>query len=335
MMIHLQEAIEREYQERINYDSSKAPTYGITCLDHALRYILPNDLVVLAADTGVGKSEYALGIARHNAKMGKKVYLFYLEGGETEAVRRIKWSDFLTAYYSKYKTPIEYADWVTNNIPINIINDIELNILPKLYKDTYGDRLCIYPMHDKFNIEDVYLSLADDLRDGVEDKKKMFGADLLIIDHLHYFNDDEAEGTEAAKLKAILRRCKDITDFHHIPIVVVSHLRKKSKDRGIPDNEDLHGSSEIAKIASTVIILAPGFRKESNATLVYPTYIRITKSRMGIKSNYVIMNDYDLKTRTYLSNYEIYPINDKGHPAAKPFEIHNMPAWARKHMTNG
>lgn len=332
MMIPLQEAIEREYQERINYDPKMAPTYGVACLDHALRYIMPNELVIIGADTGVGKSELALHIARHNAKNGKRVNLYYLEGGEMEAVRRFKWGDFLMAYYSKYKPYIEYADWVTNNIPIEIINDIELNILPKLYKETYGDRLSIYPMHDKFNIEDVYLSLADDLKEGVDDKKKMFGVNLLVIDHLHYFSMQEGDGPETERLTNILRRCKDIADFHHIPVVLVSHLRKKSKDRGIPDNEDFHGSSEIPKTSSTSIIISPGFRKESNATLIYPTYFRITKSRMGVKSDYVIMNDYDLRTRSYLENYEIYPINDKGHPAAKAFEKHNMPLWARRHL---
>lgn len=334
MMISLQESIEREYQDRINYDPKKAPMYGVTCLDHALRFILPNELVIIGADTGVGKSELALHIAKHNAKRGLNVYLFYLEGGEMEAVRRFKWGDFLAAYYSKYKAHIEYADWVTNQIPLDIIVDVELNILPKMYQELYGDRLSIYPMHDKFNVEDVYLSLSHDLKEGVEDKKKMFGANLIVIDHLHYFNMEDDNGPEAQKLTNILRRCKDIADFHHIPVIVVSHLRKKTKDRGFPDNEDFHGSSNIPKISSTSIIISPSYRKESNATLIYPTYFRITKSRVGIKSDYVIMNDYDLRQRIYLEQYDIYPINDKGHPSSTPFEKHNMPQWARRHLND-
>ena len=333
MMITLKEAIEREYQERMNYDPTKAVTYGVQCLDHALRFILPNELVVIGADTGVGKSELAIHIARSNAKVGKKVNLYYLEGGEIEFVRRFKWGDFLNAYYTKYTQHIEYADWVTNQIPANIINDIELNILPKQYEEAYGDRLSIHPMSNTFNIDDVHLSLADSLLEGVTDKRKMFGVDLIVIDHLHYFNMDEIPGpNEIAKLNTILIKCKTIADLHHIPVVLVSHLRKKSKERGIPDNEDFHGSSEITKKSSTSIIIAPGFRKDSNSTLIYPTYFRITKSRMGIKSNYVIMNDYDLRTRSYATNYEVYPINDKGFVAGEPFKKHEMPQWARRHI---
>lgn len=333
MMISLAEAMEREYQERINFDPKKAATYGVRCLDHSLRYILPNEVVVIGADTGCGKSEFALHIAKHNARRGLKVYLFYLEGGESEGIRRFKWSDFLSAYYSKYKTHIEYADWVTNQIPLDILVDVELNILPKMYKENFKDNLHIYPMHNQFNIDDVYLSLTHDLKAGVEDKKKMFGANLIVIDHLHYFNlEDEPQISEIVKLTMILRKCKEIADFHHIPVVMVSHLRKKNKDRGFPDNEDFHGSSNIPKISSTSIIIAPSYRKDSNATLIYPTYFRITKSRVGIKSDYVILNDYDLKRRIYLDDYTIYPINDKGHPSADPFEKHNMPMWARRHI---
>ena len=68
-------------------DINRICTFGIAPLDDALIGILPNDLICIGADSGVGKSEIALDIALHNAYSGKKVGLYFIEGGAEEAVR--------------------------------------------------------------------------------------------------------------------------------------------------------------------------------------------------------------------------------------------------------
>ena len=85
----LEEAI-----ERFSMKKNDLCSYGVPCLDHALGGIYKNDLVVVGADSGVGKSELVLNIAKYNASRGKRVVLYYLEGGHTEAMRRMKWGEW-------------------------------------------------------------------------------------------------------------------------------------------------------------------------------------------------------------------------------------------------
>ena len=40
---------------------------------------MPSELVVVSAETGVGKTEFAMNIALANAQRGKKVFLMALE----------------------------------------------------------------------------------------------------------------------------------------------------------------------------------------------------------------------------------------------------------------
>jgi len=55
-----------------------------------------------------------------------------------------------------------------------------------------------------------------------------------------------------------MRELKTITDIIKKPILLVSHLRKKTTDakkKSEPDLNDLYGSSNIAKEATTILFV--------------------------------------------------------------------------------
>ena len=79
-------------------------------------------------------------------------------------------------------------------------------------------------------------------------------ADLVIIDHLHYF--DFVTANEHQELTQILKKIRELIVQSRVAIVLISHLRKKTKDRFLPENEDFHGSSNIPKQADTCIIVS-------------------------------------------------------------------------------
>jgi replicative DNA helicase len=88
--ISWKDAFKQENERRLNTKADDLCGYGIKPLDDSLFRIAQNELVVIGADSGMGKSELGLNIARYNAKKGKVGAVFYLEGGHFEAMARIK-----------------------------------------------------------------------------------------------------------------------------------------------------------------------------------------------------------------------------------------------------
>lgn len=334
---------EKERIERKNLNPDNLCSFGISVLDDAMYKIFPDDLIILGADSGIGKSSLVLNIALHNARQGKIVALFFLEGGHNEAIRRIKWRMICNEYYSKPRAEqieMDYMLWRANDLRVRDLASIEAIVDEKL-KFLLKENFFIYDISPTFGIDEnqvnykkIYDGLLD-FFDGMEWGKIKYKLDLLIIDHLHYFDmDDGSRLTEAEKLTKAVRMCKEISDIHKIPIILVSHLRKKGRDRGLPDQEDFHGSSNIPKIATDAIVIAPAYDLQDNANLIYPTLFRFTKSRRGLKPNYAALVNYDLNKNAYEETYKIYPVNSAGAVTAKELEPFKNPKWFKRAVHN-
>jgi archaellum biogenesis ATPase FlaH len=312
-------------------DPSKICTFGIKPIDEALIGILKKDFIVIGADSGAGKSEICLQIALHNAKHGKKVALYFIEGGGEEAIYRIKWNLIRDKYYKDVRTGIEmdYRKWRMNMIPGDTLREIEMSCLDELY-DKIKDNLKIYTFDASFSLEDLTSSLgyflkpkdetmADDLLNYTYD------VDLIIIDHLQYFTLINPKD-ELSETSAILKKINEITHHHEIPVILVSHLRKKEKDRGLPNQEDFYGTSNISKMSSVSIVLAPG-TQDRNKPYTFPTYFRFVKSRTKISSNIAMLCSFDLTTGRYNDYYDVYQLKYDV-PDGKSLLNHELPRWA-------
>src|SRR3990167_4239278 len=327
-MISIEELLVIEKKNRSLFNPNKACHYGIKCLDDAMPYIMPDDFNVIGADSGVGKTELALHIAKHNAKNGKNVYVFSLEEGEEGAIRRILWKDICKQFYSQVQHEyLSYEAWVTNNLNSEKVDDLEKAISLE-YQKTYGGRLHFYVKSNNINADSVFNSLMNFWSGEEFNKKTMFNVDLIIIDHLHYFNlEDNAKSNEASKITEILKKIKEIPQFHHIPVVLFSHLRKKTRDRCITDQEDFHGSSNIPKISSNSIIISPMASNDHN---IFPTIFRFVKSRYGLKSNYAACCNFNLKLRQYEETYQIYGIDGFNKLSNTPWLAEKWPRWSKQ-----
>lgn len=328
---------QEEEERRLNTDFSKLCRYGVKVLDDPLLAIAKNELVVVGADSGIGKSSLVLDIARHNAKQGKKVALFYLEGGHIEAMQRMKWRDISDLYYStKYDhqfVDMDFRKWMLNHSENkDLLNKLSADVYSEQSK-LYQDNLYFYPISEGFKVDELLSSLVSfhklvPAKSGEFEQEGMYDLDLIIIDHLQYFSLDSGE-TEITEITKIIRECKKITDHHNIPIILVSHLRKKGKDRGLPDQEDFYGSSNIPKISTTAITIAPYQIKDNLAQNIYPTFFRIVKSRVGIRSNYGILCNYNLTRREYEKEYQIYRLDSAGNISPEPLTEGELPRWAK------
>jgi hypothetical protein len=86
--------VKGETDERVERSKNELK-YNHAFLDDLLRGIAVNDLIVLGAETGAGKTEFARAIAASNAKQGRRVYYFALEAEPKEIERRTKYAIML------------------------------------------------------------------------------------------------------------------------------------------------------------------------------------------------------------------------------------------------
>lgn len=327
----------RTSEKRRGIDVRNICSFGIRPLDDALVGIMKRDFIVIGADSGSGKSELCLQIAVHNVRMGKRVALYFIEGGSEEAIYRIQWKLMCDRYYGSGRTGIEmdYRKWRMNLIKDKELADLEVECL-EIFKNEIKDNLRLYSFDSSFTIDDLDKSLGVFLKPtsgefSMDLLSYKMDIDLIIIDHLQYFTLLNP-GSEHQETGIILKKINDISIHHEIPVILISHLRKKDKDRGLPSQEDFYGTSNISKISSISITLSSGpSLKEFPYT--YPTYFRFVKTRTKINPNLGLLCNYELLKGRYEDKYEMYYlINDV--VKDKALLNHQLPNWAKGARTD-
>jgi hypothetical protein len=118
---------------------------------------------------------------------------------------------------------------------------------------------------------------------------------------LHYFEHDDENENRA--IKTIVSALKDLVEGSKVPIILVSHVRKRDRKNlsDVPLIDDLHGSSEISKKATKVITFG---RYYSEALGDDHTCIVAYKNRFGgNRVNGGALVAYDPERQTYNSKY--------------------------------
>lgn len=329
-MIYWDEVWERIDDERRMIDVSKIPTFGISFLDEALDGMLKNDLVVIGSDSGVGKSDFCLNMALHNAMRGLQVGLYYIEGGANEAVYRIKWKMMCAEYYSNnnFGLDMDYRKWRMNKIDNPLIDQIEKTCYQNLY-EKIKNNILIADIKAGMTVKDLNDSFIKGFGCIKQNEygfdSEHINADIIIIDHLQYFDLTNPKN-EYAEMTAILKQVNNICQFYKVPVVLVSHLRKKDKDRGLPSQEDFFGTSNIPKISSVSITICPDYEDSDCEQNIYPTWFRVVKSRTGVRSNISGRLFFDTKLGKYRNQYQMFKLVQD--VPNKPLTIIDRPKWA-------
>lgn len=280
--------------------------FGVKFLDEALRGIFPTDIVLLGARTGAGKTQLATQIALNACRMHKNVWFYALEADKGEIVRRMLFGEVgkLLSKLEHHQKPLfrfRYANYIAGDYDILWGEDLK-KLEDRAWKNIGFDCLNLKTIYrDKgFTVKDFCRSV---------EAAKVEGAQLIILDHLHYF-DWSATASEYEELKNAVKLIRDLALKHEIPIVLIAHLRKK--DRGskaiIPDIDDFHGSSDISKIATKAIMLARAPMKTASGKTA--SYLYIAKARTaGDAMYYAGVVAYDRNTGSYDDKYVISKVN--------------------------
>lgn len=298
--------------------------FGVSYLDDALIGILPNDLILVGARTGRGKTELATTLAYNASKQGRKVAFFALEADQWEIQARLKYRRLRQLYEENYagstssfEFPL-YREWLCAGYSSEW-DALEKLAEEDLERDT-GELRIVYP-GATYTAERFVHELEGLVRDGTK---------LIVIDHLHYF--DFGQGSETEGLKRTIHAIRNAALYHGVPVVLLAHLRKGERASGktLPDLDDFHGHSDIVKVATTVLLLSPVPDAMGGKSGAYPTYFHVAKARTASYATpYVAVLGFDVKNNAYSDRYHLWKANFGKDPEAIT-DPDQIPRWAKR-----
>lgn len=290
-------------------------SFGIQFLDECLGGIYKNDLIIVGAKTGFGKSQLASLIALENVKIGKRVHVFALEAEEYEIERRIKYQLIADKFFKLQNRPpvkLNYMDWYYGKIDSHL-DAIEEEVDEELQK--------FKTLHTFYRQGDFDIKDFERLALGLKNE-----TDLFIIDHLHYFDYDDQNENKA--VKETVKRIRDCALITGKPVILIAHIRKTDKrlKQLIPDIEDFHGSSDIGKIGTKAITIAPCY--EEHPGIHRKTYFQVLKCRVdGARQGMTGLLSFNVNHHKYERQYYLGKLSFDG-SEFKSFNFNQMPFWA-------
>jgi hypothetical protein len=294
--------------------------YNISYLDDELLGIHPHDIVIVMASTGAGKTTLGSILAQKGVEDGKRIRFFALEAYENEIEIRMLYREIsrLAGEAGVWQQWMTQQLWIKRGI--EELDQFTARAMENLEKRL--GHLETYYRGSKFDREDIR-------REFTAAKGKV---DMIILDHLHYIDSDGPN--ENSELKKVIEVIRDCGQDLAVPVIVIAHIRKKGgneKDQWIPRIDDLHGSSAVTKIATTIIAVAPATEEEFLADEhgIAHTFMAVLKDRIGGNKGYAALMRFDLSAMEYRHNYRLCKRTGSG--TAK--FVKRNPAWAKNAMS--
>ena len=268
----LVKTIQRIEDLRIRQDEITGVPTGFAILDHITYGWQPSDLIVLAARPSVGKTAFALNLARNAALHPTKpttVGFFSLEMSAGQLVQRI-----LSA---------ESEIWL-EKIARGRLEEHEMK---QLYKKGI-ERLASAPIH----IDDSAALNIFELRAKCRRLKNKHNVGLIIIDYLQLMSGtgENRNSNREQEISRISRDLKGLAKELQIPIIALSQLsrevEKRKEGNKMPQLSDLRESGAIEQDADLVMFLyRPEYyditANEMGESNKGETHVRIAKHRNG------------------------------------------------------
>ncbi|MBK7034089.1 MAG: replicative DNA helicase [Ignavibacteria bacterium] len=205
---------------------------GFTQLDQLLSGLQPSDLIIVAARPSMGKTAFALSVAREASRRGKSVGIFSLEMSAQQLVLRLISADAqvgLQALRSGRLSTTEMHEIVTR---------VDSLMNAQIYID---DSAGLTPVEFR----------AKCRRMKIEHK-----IDVVIVDYLQLMHAPKAESRER-EISMISHTLKAVAKELQIPIIALSQLNRTLEARADkrPMLSDLRESGSIEQDADVVMFI--------------------------------------------------------------------------------
>ena len=218
---------------------------GFFDLDLLTQGFQKSDLIIIAGRPSMGKTAFALNIARNVADLQSfPVVIFSLEMSRNQIIYRFL-SNESGVNNSKLRSgAINANEWRLVSKAINSLSDLSI------YLDDKSD-ITISDIRTKFaNLKSRFSNLG-----------------LIIIDYLQLISDTKAKDSRVQELSRITRNLKLLAKEFNVPIIVLSQLSRnvESRTNKRPLLSDLRESGCFAKSTK----LYDSFQKTRTASLMF------------------------------------------------------------------
>jgi replicative DNA helicase len=236
--VHIASLLEQTYKkaEELNKDPGKmrgVPT-GFKFLDNLLGGFQKSDLIILAARPSVGKTAFALDVARHaGVYEGKSVGLFTLEMSAPQLMDRL------------LSMQVGVGLW---DLRMGRVSD---EVFARL-SDAMG-----VLSEAKIYIDDTPAINILEMRAKARKLKMEHSLDIIVVDYLQLIQGRNKEN-RLQEVSEISRFLKSLARELDIPVVALSQLSRavESRTDGQPMLSDLRESGSIEQDADVVIFLS-------------------------------------------------------------------------------
>ncbi len=213
-------------------DEYKGIPTGYADLDSVLTGIHKSDLILIGARPAMGKTSFALNIARNIALLGKKKVVFFsLEMSKEQLAQRVL-STEARIHSQKMRTGmLDADDWTRLGLATSVLNECEL----------YFD--------DSSNIT------VPEMKAKV---RRMKNVDCVIVDYLGLIKSPVRTENRVQEVTEITRTLKLMAKDLRIPVVCCAQLSRGTEGRGKshrPQLSDLRESGSIEQDADIVLML--------------------------------------------------------------------------------
>jgi len=291
--------------------------FGIDYLDDALYGISRSDVILVGAESGAGKTQLVTNIALHNVAQKKQVHYFALEADDMEIEDRICYQLFIENLKAdKIFSWPEYQDFAhgRHKYPVQ---DLQTQ---NQFKQDFKGLHTLYKEGD-YTVDKFTASYADSVARGAE---------LIIVDHAHYF--DWGEKSDYVGLREVVTTARDMALISNVPCILVSHMRKTDQFNACyaPAIEDFHGTSELYKRATKALTMGKGSYDPTSG--LGETFINVVKQRFNGQVTRVTGKlHFNYNKTTYERGYEIGRANQKRGKEFEIFEQDVIPKWCKKY----
>ncbi|MBX2866899.1 replicative DNA helicase [Candidatus Kaiserbacteria bacterium] len=209
---------------------------GFSALDSLLSGFQKSDLIILAARPSMGKTTFALDIARNAAvQFGKSVGIFSLEMSDQQLVDRMLAAE------------AQVDSWKLRTGKLS--NDQEFEAVQSAMA-----KLSEAPIH----IDDQPGNNILKMRSSARRLKNEHGLDLLVVDYLQLMSPTTTKASDSMvqQVTEISRSLKILARELDVPVVALSQLSRAVEQRGgKPRLSDLRDSGSIEQDADVVMFI--------------------------------------------------------------------------------
>ena len=238
-----------DLEKKYNNQSDYSLYTGLYDLDDMTCGLHNQELTIIGARPGVGKTTLALQLAENIAKKGKNVLFLSLEMSDTQIIQKMIARIGNVQSYRMRRGTLEDSDWE------RIANTAEE--LSKLKFNTNSNIR---------NIQELEV-----LARKLKNKDKL---DLLIIDYIQLLRNKEKFSSREQEVADISRRLKLLSLELDIPIIALCQLNRNASNSE-PGLADLRESGSLEQDSDNIIFL---YKEDSESDEIT---LKLAKQRAG------------------------------------------------------